>query len=63
MHFWFVSVILEYLKFVLLLTDLLPAFTCVKLRRLLIFYHKLGLGSQASQILSTMPCQMSTSAY
>jgi hypothetical protein len=48
-HFWFVTVILEYLKVVLLLVDILPTFTYVKLRKLLIFYHKAVLDSQTSK--------------
>lgn len=63
MHFCFVSVILEYLKFVLLSVDILPTVTCVKLRKLLISYHRAVLDSQTSQILKTTFCQMSTSAY
>lgn len=64
MHFWFVRVIIEYRKFVLLLVDILPIFTCVKLRKLLIFFcHKAVLDSQTSQILRAASCQMSISAY
>lgn len=54
-HFWFISVILEYLQFVLRLVDVLPTFTCVKLRNLLIFYHKAVLDSQTSKHFEDHP--------
>jgi len=47
----------------LLLVDILLTFACVKLRKLLIFYHKAVLDSQTSRILRTTSCKMSKSAY